>query len=43
MRKIWVKVDPWEKKLVTTVLEGGADGLVLPKGFSLQRLDDHTP
>jgi 3-dehydroquinate synthase II len=34
MRKIWVKVDPWEKKLVTTALEGGADGLVLPKGFS---------
>lgn len=36
MRKIWVKVDPWEKKLVTTALEGGADGLVLPKGFSEQ-------
>ena len=36
MRKIWVKIDPWEKKLVTTALEGGADGLVLPKGFSEQ-------
>ena len=34
MRKIWVKIDPWEKTLVTTALEGGADGIVLPKGFS---------
>lgn len=34
MRKIWVKVDPWDKKIVTTALEGGADGLVIPKGFS---------
>ena len=34
MRTIWVKVDPWDKKLVTTALEGGADGLMVPKGFS---------
>ncbi|MCD6224909.1 MAG: 3-dehydroquinate synthase II [Deltaproteobacteria bacterium] len=34
MRKIWVKVDPWNKKLVTTALEGGADGIMVPKGFS---------
>ncbi|MBW2406212.1 MAG: 3-dehydroquinate synthase II [Deltaproteobacteria bacterium] len=34
MRKIWVKVDPWDKKIVTTSLEGGADGIMLPKGFS---------
>ena len=34
MRKIWVKVDPWDKNLVTTALEGGADGIVVPKGFS---------
>ena len=34
MRKIWVKIDPWNKKLVTTALEGGADGLRLPKGVS---------
>jgi len=34
MRKIWVKIDPWKKKLVTTALEGGADGIVLPKGCS---------
>jgi len=34
MRKIWVKVDPWDKKLVTTALEGGADGLMVPPGYS---------
>ena len=27
MRKIWVKVDPWDKKLVTTAIEGGVPGL----------------
>ncbi len=34
MRKIWVKVDPWDKKLVTTALEGGAAGIMVAKGFS---------
>ena len=34
MRKIWIKVDPWDKKLVTTALEGGADGIMVPPGFS---------
>lgn len=34
MRKIWVKVDSWDKKIVTTALEGGADGIMLPQGFS---------
>ena len=34
MRKIWVRVDPWDKNMVTTALEGGADGIVIPKGFS---------
>jgi len=34
MRKIWVKVDPWNKKMVTTALEGGADGVMVPQGFS---------
>jgi 3-dehydroquinate synthase II len=33
MRKIWVKVDPWNKDLVTTALEGGADGLLIPQGY----------
>jgi 3-dehydroquinate synthase II len=34
MRKIWVRVDPWDKKLVTTALEGGANGIMVPRGFS---------
>jgi len=34
MKKIWVRVDPWDKKMVTTALEGGADGIMVPKGFS---------
>ena len=34
MRKIWVKIDPWDKKLVTTAIEGGADGIMVPKGHS---------
>lgn len=34
MRKIWVKVDPWDKELVTTALESGADGIMVPKGYS---------
>lgn len=34
MRKIWVKVDPWNKNVVTTALEGGADGIMVPKGYS---------
>lgn len=34
MRKIWVNVDPWDKAMVTTALEGGADGVILPPGFS---------
>ncbi len=34
MKKIWVKVDPWNKKIVTTALEGGADGIMVPKGYS---------
>ncbi|MBU1162753.1 MAG: 3-dehydroquinate synthase II, partial [Proteobacteria bacterium] len=34
MRKIWVRVDPWDKKMVTTALEGGADGIMVPEGFT---------
>ncbi len=34
MREIWVKVDPWNKKMVTTAIEGGADGILVPKGYS---------
>ncbi|MBU0465323.1 MAG: 3-dehydroquinate synthase II [Proteobacteria bacterium] len=34
MRKIWVNIDPWDKHMVTTALEGGADGIMVPKGYS---------
>ncbi len=34
MRKIWVKADPWDKNIVTTALEGGADAIMVPGGFS---------
>ncbi len=34
MRKVWVKVDPWDKDIVTTALEGGADGIMVPNGYS---------
>ena len=30
MKEIWVKADPWNKKLVTTALEGGADAVIVP-------------
>jgi 3-dehydroquinate synthase II len=29
MKEIWVKADPWDKDLVTTALEGGADAVVV--------------
>ena len=34
MRKIWVKIDPWNKDLVTTAIEGGADGVMVPAGYT---------
>lgn len=34
MRKIWVKVDPWDQAMVTTAIEGGADGVLIPDGYS---------
>jgi len=34
MRKIWIKIDPWNKDFVTTALEGGADALLIPEGYS---------
>ena len=30
MREIWVKVEPWNKDLVTTALEAGASGVLVP-------------
>lgn len=32
MKQVWVKVDPWNKKLVTAALEGGADAVWVPEG-----------
>ena len=34
MRKIWVKIDPWNKNLVTIAIEGGVDGLMVPSGYA---------
>lgn len=34
MRKIWVKADPWDKELILTALESGADGVMVPDGCS---------
>ncbi len=31
MKEIWVRVEPWNKKLVTTALEGGADAVIVPQ------------
>ena len=36
MREIWINIDPWDKELVTTALEGGADGVLVPAGYSPQ-------
>jgi len=32
MKQVWVKIDPWDKKLVTAALEGGADAVWVPEG-----------
>ncbi len=34
MRKVWVKIDPWNKDLATTAIEGGADAVWVPSGYS---------
>lgn len=34
MRKIWVAIEPWNHELVTTAIEGGADAVMVPKGFT---------
>ena len=33
MKVAWVKVDPWNKSLVTTALEGGAAAVMVPEGY----------
>ncbi len=32
MKRVWVKVEPWDKKLVTTALESGAEAVWVPPG-----------
>jgi len=32
MKQVWVKIDPWDKKLVTAALESGADAVWVPAG-----------
>lgn len=34
MKKVWVKAIPWDKKVVTTALESGAEAIMVPKGYS---------
>ena len=36
MREIWINIDPWDKKLVTTAIEAGADGILVPPAYSQQ-------
>jgi 3-dehydroquinate synthase II len=31
-KQLWVKIDPWEKRLVTAALESGADAVWVPEG-----------
>jgi 3-dehydroquinate synthase II len=33
MKTAWVRVDPWDKSLVTTALEGGAAAVMVPEGY----------
>jgi 3-dehydroquinate synthase II len=34
MKTVWVKAVPYKKELITAALESGADGVLIPKGFS---------
>lgn len=34
MKRVWVRVEPWDKGLVVAALESGADGLVVAEGDS---------
>ncbi len=33
MKAAWVKVDPWDKSLITAALEGGASAVMIPEGY----------
>nr|HDN00896.1 3-dehydroquinate synthase II [Deltaproteobacteria bacterium] len=34
MKEVWVKVEPWNKKLVTAALESGADAVMVPEKYT---------
>ena len=34
MKKLWVNVSKWDKKIVTTALESNADAVLVPKGYT---------
>lgn len=34
MKKLWVNIPKWDKKIVTTALESNADAVLVPKGFT---------
>lgn len=34
MKKVWVKAIPWDKKVVTTALESGAEAIMIPQGYA---------
>ncbi|MCP4115184.1 MAG: 3-dehydroquinate synthase II [Desulfobacteraceae bacterium] len=36
MRKIWIRVEPWDKEMVTTALECGAFGVMVPEGHAAE-------
>ena len=36
MKQLWVKIDPWDKQLVTAALESGADAVWVPEGKAVE-------
>jgi len=34
MKTVWIKAVPYKKEIITTALESGADGVLVPRGFS---------
>ncbi len=36
MKQVWVKADPWNKEIVVTALESGADAVIIPPGLSAE-------
>ncbi len=34
MKSVWVNADPWNREIVTAALEGGADAVVVPEGYT---------